>query len=259
MWMCYNQRVKSQPKIIKFLKQSFVLALASALGYTIAFFYGQGYLGYFGIPAQFVDLELPSIISAVIISIGFTFMLFANLDDLFSDLESGHHLERFIFLMLLMHILIVSILREFNIFILLSVLFFFGVWIALWMAYHKNKNVNKLYNFLTRKGGNSFFENFFGVRYDSIVVFTLFIASLTYFFTSVGYFMARITTEYKYITLANQTYAVIGYKNDNILLMPLITKEKKITKKLYVYPINSLTPDKSPLILTEIKDVEVEK
>lgn len=78
-------------------REGFILAAASAGGTLSAYFFQFGYLNYFGVPMQFIELDLIGIITAVIPTVLVFFTLFVAFSLLFRLLRSTHDHSRSFF------------------------------------------------------------------------------------------------------------------------------------------------------------------
>lgn len=248
----------NQEKLLKAVRDPLTLVITSAVGYSTAFFYGTGYLAYFGIPMRFVDLEPISIVIAIFACSIFIFQLIPNFNDIFRASNKTNALEKIIWLIFLMQLISNLVLLEFSLQKVCITIAIFLTWLILHTIHPYSKKLQNFYKFLDSKD-DSFFYAYFGLSYFSILTYILFITSTVQFFTYIGYFFARNTTSFQTIVIKDQNYAVIGYQQTNILIMPIDSKQRSIIKELNIYPIEDLTTENSSLILTETKNLHVDK
>ncbi len=67
-------------KNYNFISGAVLVAISSLLGYLMAFFYEYGYLSYFHIPTQLIELNLTNILIAAVATLGMMFLLLTVLN-----------------------------------------------------------------------------------------------------------------------------------------------------------------------------------
>jgi len=225
--------------------------LMAPIGYAAAYLREWGYCGVYGIPLEFIQLNLTTVLIAIAGSIGILYILF-QIINLFYSLASGGTFKNLtllqlnIIIVIFISIILLAFVAVFRSLIelwpLLVVIVFYVIFFQLifpLLTQRKTKGYeNKIAAQMVIDNQYKSVLNFFGEKFGATTAWIILgIFGFLFIMYFSGYDAAKTQKDY-FIPSTNQNSVVLRIYGDNLICAPFDIKTKKVEKAFFIFKIS---------------------